>query len=75
MTITQLRYIISLSETKNFSKAAMNCDISQPTLSMQIQKLEEKLGVTIFDRSKKPVELTLKGKKIIIQANYCNKHP
>ena len=68
MTIKQLKYIAALSERKNFSKASLDCNISQPTLSMQIQKLEEELGITIFNRSKKPIELTQKGEQIIIQA-------
>ena len=55
MTITQLNYIITLEKTRNFTKAANLCKVSQPTLSMQIQKLEEELKVNIFDRTKKPI--------------------
>ena len=61
MTITQLKYIITLEKTRNFTKAAYICNISQPTLSMQIQKLEEELKVKIFDRTKKPIELSVRG--------------
>jgi LysR family transcriptional regulator, hydrogen peroxide-inducible genes activator len=68
ITITQLSYIIAVSQARNFGLAAKACFISQPTLSMQIQKLEDDLGVTLFDRSKKPVEPTAMGKKIIAQA-------
>jgi LysR family hydrogen peroxide-inducible transcriptional activator len=68
MTITQLKYIITLEKTRNFTKAAYICNISQPTLSMQIQKLEEELKVKIFDRTKKPIELSEMGNKIIVQA-------
>ena len=68
MTITQLNYIITLEKTRNFTKAANICNVSQPTLSMQIQKLEEELKVKIFDRTKKPIELSEIGNKIINQA-------
>jgi LysR family hydrogen peroxide-inducible transcriptional activator len=68
MTITQLNYIITLEKTRNFTKAANICNVSQPTLSIQIQKLEEELKVKIFDRTKKPIELSEIGFKIINQA-------
>ena len=68
ITLTQLTYIAAVAQYRNFGKAAKSCFISQPTLSMQIQKLEEELGVTLFDRSKKPVEPTLIGQKIVEQA-------
>jgi len=68
MTITQLYYVLAVAENQNFTKAAAKCFVTQPTLSMQIQKLEDQLGVQIFDRSKKPIELTNIGKKIVSQA-------
>jgi len=68
MTITQLNYIITLEKTRNFTKAANICKVSQPTLSMQIQKLEEELKIKIFDRTKKPIELSKVGNKIVNQA-------
>jgi LysR family transcriptional regulator, hydrogen peroxide-inducible genes activator len=68
ITLTQLSYVTAVAQTRNFGLAAKSCFISQPTLSMQIQKLEDDLGVTLFDRSKKPVEPTAMGKKIIAQA-------
>ena len=68
MTITQLLYVLAVSEHKNFTKAAQNCHVTQPTLSMQVQKLEEELNVQIFDRTKKPIELTSVGQKIVSQA-------
>ena len=68
MTITQLHYVLAVAEYQNFTKAAEKCFVTQPTLSMQIQKLEEELKVQIFDRSKKPIELTIIGKKIVFQA-------
>jgi LysR family hydrogen peroxide-inducible transcriptional activator len=68
MTITQLHYVLAIAEQKNFTKAAEKCFVTQPTLSTQIQKLEDELDILIFDRSKKPIELTDVGKKIVIQA-------
>ena len=68
MTITQLHYVLAIAEQKNFTKAAEKCFVTQPTLSTQIQKLEEELDILIFDRSKKPIELTAIGRKIVIQA-------
>ncbi len=68
MTITQLNYVLAVAEHQNFTKAAEKCFVTQPTLSMQIQKLEDQLDILIFDRSKKPIELTEIGKKIVAQA-------
>ena len=68
MTITQLKYLLAVAEYKNFTLAAEHSYVTQPTLSMQIQKLEEELDVTIFNRKKKPIELTPIGEKIIEQA-------
>ena len=70
MTIIQLKYAIAVSEYKNFTLAAEKCFVTQPTLSMQIQKLEGELNIQIFDRTKKPIELTDIGSKII---NQCKK--
>jgi LysR family hydrogen peroxide-inducible transcriptional activator len=68
MTITQLQYVLAVAEHKNFTLAAEKCFVTQPTLSMQIQKVEEELDVQIFDRSKKPIQLTDIGLKIVNQA-------
>ena len=68
MTITQLQYVLAVAEHKNFTLAAQKCFVTQPTLSMQIQKLEEELDVQIFDRTKKPIQLTDIGHKIVNQA-------
>jgi LysR family hydrogen peroxide-inducible transcriptional activator len=68
MTITQLNYLLAVAEHKNFTIAASKSFVTQPTLSMQIQKLEEELDVIIFNRKKKPIELTPIGEKIIEQA-------
>ncbi len=68
MTITQLQYVLAVAEHKNFTLAAEKCFVTQPTLSMQIQKIEEELNILIFDRSKKPIQLTDIGQKIVTQA-------
>ncbi|CAI8157444.1 MAG: Hydrogen peroxide-inducible genes activator [Bacteroidota bacterium] len=68
MTITQLKYCIAVAEHRNFTTAAEHAFVTQPTLSMQIQKLEKELDLTIFDRTQKPIALTAVGKKIIEQA-------
>lgn len=68
MTITQLQYVLAVAEYRNFTLAAEKSFVTQPTLSMQIQKVEEELGILIFDRSKKPIQLTDIGQKIVAQA-------
>ena len=68
MTITQLKYVLAVAEHKNFTLAAEKCFVTQPTLSMQIQKIEEELSIQIFDRTKKPIQLTDIGQKIVAQA-------
>ena len=68
MTLIQLEYIVAVDNFRHFAKAADSCFVTQPTLSMQIQKLEDQLGVIIFDRNMHPVEPTKVGKKIIEQA-------
>lgn len=68
MTITQLEYIVAVDTYRSFVVAADKCFVTQPTLSMQVQKLEDTLGVKIFDRSKQPVSPTEIGVEIIEQA-------
>lgn len=68
MTISQLEYVLSVAKYQNFTEAAKHSFVTQPTLSMQIQKLEEELEIQIFNRKKKPIELTDIGKKIVEQA-------
>ncbi|HMV09264.1 MAG TPA: hydrogen peroxide-inducible genes activator [Cyclobacteriaceae bacterium] len=68
MTLTQLEYIVSVDTHRHFAQAAEACFVTQPTLSMQIQKLEEELDVKIFDRTKQPVIPTEAGALIIAQA-------
>jgi LysR family hydrogen peroxide-inducible transcriptional activator len=68
MTLTQLEYIVALDTHRHFVLASEKCFVTQPTLSMQVQKLEEELGVKIFDRTKQPVMPTAMGERIIAQA-------
>jgi LysR family hydrogen peroxide-inducible transcriptional activator len=68
MTISQLEYVVAVDTYKNFVLAAEKCFVTQPTLSMQIQKLEDQLGLKIFDRSKQPVVCTEVGVAIVQQA-------
>jgi LysR family transcriptional regulator, hydrogen peroxide-inducible genes activator len=68
MTLTQLEYVVAVDTHRHFVLAAEKCFVTQPTLSMQIQKLEEELGVKIFDRTKQPVIPTEIGMSIIHQA-------
>lgn len=65
MTLTQLNYILAVDRCRNFAQAAKECFVTQPTLSMQIQKLEDYLQIIVFDRSKSPVEPTPMGKKVL----------
>tara|TARA_R110002167_G_scaffold29977_8_gene99521 strand:- start:1389 stop:2330 length:942 start_codon:yes stop_codon:yes gene_type:complete len=68
MTITQLQYVLAVAEYQNFTLAAQKSYVTQPTLSMQVQKLEDELDILIFDRSKKPIGITAVGRKIVAQA-------
>src|SRR5688572_8447037 len=68
MNFQQLEYIIAVNQQRHFAKAAEKCFVTQPTLSMMINKLEEELGVKIFDRSKQPVLPTKEGEEIIKRA-------
>lgn len=65
MNIRQLEYIRAVAELQNFSRAAEKCFITQSTLSTMVSKFEEELGLTIFDRTQKPIELTKEGKVIL----------
>ncbi len=67
-TITQLQYIVTVEKLRHFGKAAEACHVSQPSLSAQIQKVEEEIGFPIFDRNKKPVGITSRGMSFIEQA-------
>jgi len=68
ITLTQLEYIVAVDTFRHFGKAAEHCFVTQPTLSMQVKKLEEDLEVIIFDRSVQPLVPTAVGEKIIGQA-------
>lgn len=68
MNLRDLKYIIAVAETRHFGKAAQQCFVSQPTLSGQIKKLEDELGVVIFERSNRSVEVTPVGTAIIAHA-------
>lgn len=68
MTLTQLHYTLAVAKYGNFTLAADKSNVTQPTLSMQVQKLEEELGALIFNRNTKPIALTSVGEKIIEQA-------
>jgi LysR family hydrogen peroxide-inducible transcriptional activator len=68
MTIQQLEYVLAVDMFRHFARAAEHCRVTQPTLSMMIQKLEDELGVKLFDRNMQPVKPTAAGKKIVEQA-------
>ncbi|MDR3261566.1 MAG: hydrogen peroxide-inducible genes activator [Tannerella sp.] len=74
MNIQQLEYVVAVDNFRHFARAAEVCCITQPTLSMMIQKLEEELNVKIFDRSKHPVEPTAIGVLVIEQARISLKY-
>lgn len=68
MKLSELKYIVAVAKEKHFRKAAERCYVSQPTLSVAIKKLEEELGVTLFERGKQDVLVTSVGKQIITLA-------
>lgn len=68
MTLTELRYIVAVAQTRHFGRAAERCFISQPTLSVGIKKLEEELGVQIFERGSNEVTVTPVGRMVVEQA-------
>ncbi|CAA0102746.1 Hydrogen peroxide-inducible genes activator [Zhongshania aliphaticivorans] len=68
MTLTELKYIIALQETGHFGRAAEKCFVSQPTLSVAIKKLEDDLGISLFERSRGKIQSTPVGKQVVQQA-------
>ena len=68
MTLTELRYIVAVARERHFGRAAEACFVSQPTLSVAVKKLEDELGVTLFERSKTDINPTPAGERIIEQA-------
>jgi len=65
MTLTELRYIVAVADQHHFGRAAQSCFVSQPTLSVAIKKLEDELGITLFERLKKDIRITPEGKPVI----------
>jgi LysR family transcriptional regulator, hydrogen peroxide-inducible genes activator len=68
MEVHQLRYVVAVARTGNFSRAAEHCHVSQPSLSQQIQKLERELGERLFDRMKREAKLTASGEAFLRHA-------
>lgn len=68
MTLTELKYVIAVARERHFGRAAESCFVSQPSLSVAIKKLEEELGVTIFERRSSDIAITPVGQQIIAQA-------
>lgn len=68
MTLTELRYIVAVARERHFGRAAQACFVSQPTLSVGIKKLEEELGISIFERGSNEITLTPVGEQIVAQA-------
>ena len=68
MTLTELRYIVAVAKERHFGRAAETCFVSQPTLSVGVRKLEDELGLTLFERGKGEVRVTPVGDQVIAQA-------
>ena len=68
MTLNELRYVVAVAQEKSFGRAAAKCFVSQPALSVAIQKLEEELGAQLFERGKSEVSATPVGARVVAQA-------
>ena len=68
MTLTELRYIVAVARERHFGRAAEKCFVSQPTLSVAIKKLEDELGIALFERGATEVTVTPVGQRIVEQA-------
>jgi LysR family hydrogen peroxide-inducible transcriptional activator len=68
VTLTELRYVVALAQERHFGRAAQRCFVTQPTLSLAIAKLEDELGVRLFERNKNEVLLTTRGAEVALQA-------
>ncbi|NLF54909.1 MAG: LysR family transcriptional regulator [Thauera phenolivorans] len=68
MTLTDLRYLVALAHERHFGRAAEKCHVSQPTLSVAIKKVEEELGIQLFERSASEIKITETGRRIVAQA-------
>ena len=74
LTIQQLRYLVAVEHHRSFRDAAASCHVSQPALSTQIKKVEELLGVAIFDRSRQPIVTTARGVQVVEEARIVLEH-
>lgn len=70
MTLQQLEYLLALSRTRHFGRAAEECDVTQPTLSAMISKLEDELEAKLFDRKQTPLGITPIGEAVVAQAKW-----
>jgi LysR family hydrogen peroxide-inducible transcriptional activator len=68
MTLNELKFIVALAQSRNFRKAAELCFVSQPALSLAVKKLEDELGVLLFERSRNDVTMTAVGELVVEQA-------
>ena len=68
MTLNELKYIVAVARERHFGRAAEACHVSQPTLSVAVRKLEDELGVSLFERRKGDVSLTAIGEQVVSQA-------
>jgi len=68
MTLTELRYIVALARERHFGRAAELCSVSQPTLSVAVKKLEDELGVALFERGKSEIAVTPVDERIVEQS-------
>ena len=69
MNLQELRYLVAIAEQRHFGRAAEACNVSQPTLSSQIKKLEDEFGVTLLERTNKRVDITPVGSQILAHAS------
>src|ERR1700682_1642126 len=67
MTLTELKYVVALAQERHFGRAAQKCFVTQPTLSLALAKLEDELGVKLFERNKNEVLVTARGQAIVEQ--------
>src|SRR6188472_912862 len=68
MTLTELRYVVALAQERHFGRAAQKCFVTQPTLSLALAKLEDELGLKLFERNKNEVLVTARGQQIVEQS-------